>query len=145
MFWFNIYGFIIVLILLLPNFIFALKNKDGFKNKFNNKSLEIFEQVGRFGCFIFMIINVPYTCFGWFFNNALIVYLIVNATLIIVYYTVWLTCLNKTSVFKVLSLSIVPSLIFLFSGVLTRSILLLVFVLIFAHCHIIISYKNSKQ
>ena len=49
---------------MIPNVVFAIKCKDGFDNKWNNKYVEVTEQVGRLGCFGFMIINIPGTCFG---------------------------------------------------------------------------------
>lgn len=42
--WLNIYGLIIMTIIMIPNIVFLIKNKDGFQNKFNSKYLEIFEQ-----------------------------------------------------------------------------------------------------
>lgn len=67
--WFNIYGLIFIVIIMIPNIVFALKCKDGFANKYNNKFVELFEQIGRFGSFIFMILNIPKTYFGFYFNN----------------------------------------------------------------------------
>lgn len=65
MVWLNYYGLIIIAIIMIPNIVFAIKNKDGFQNYRNNKSIEILEQIGRYGCFIFMIVNIPKTYFGW--------------------------------------------------------------------------------
>ena len=62
---FNIYGFTFVAVIMIPNIIFAIKCKDGFENKWNNKLVETMEQIGRFSCFVFMIINIPKTSFGW--------------------------------------------------------------------------------
>lgn len=31
-----------------------MKNKDGFQNLWNNRIIEVFEQIGRFGCLGFM-------------------------------------------------------------------------------------------
>ena len=45
---------------MIPNIIYAIKCKDGFQNKFENKTLELFEQISRFGSFGFMVINVLY-------------------------------------------------------------------------------------
>ena len=58
--WFNIYGMIFIIVIMIPNIIFAIKCKDGFNNKFTNKIIETIEQVGRYGCFALMIINIPY-------------------------------------------------------------------------------------
>ena len=142
--WFNIYGLIFIVIIMIPNIVFALKCKDGFANKYNNKFVELFEQIGRFGSFIFMILNIPKTYFGFYFNNGLILYLIVDSILVALYCLIWAICFKKPSVFRALSLSIIPSILFLYSGVMIRSILLIIFSLIFAPCHILISYKNSK-
>lgn len=129
---------------MIPNIVFALKCKDGFVNKYNNKFVELFEQIGRFGSFIFMILNIPKTYFGFYFNNGLILYLIVDSILVALYCLIWAICFKKPSVFRALSLSIIPSILFFYSGVMIRSILLIIFSLIFAPCHILISYKNAK-
>ena len=142
--WFNIYGLIFIVIIMIPNIIFAVKCKDDFVNKYNNKFVELFEQIGRFGSFIFMIFNIPKTYFGFYFNNGLILYLIVDSILVTLYCLIWAICFKKPSVFRALSLSIIPSILFLYSGVMIRSILLIIFSLIFAPCHILISYKNAK-
>ena len=40
--------------------------------------------------------------------------------------------------------SIIPSVIFLFSGIMSRSILLIIASVLFTPTHILISYKNAK-
>lgn len=143
--WFNIYGLIIIAIIMVPNIVFAIKNKEGFQNGWNNKLIETVEQIGRYGCFLFMIFNIPKTCFGWWFDGALITYLTVNFALVAIYSAVWCVCFRKSNTFRALSLSVLPSLIFLFSGILIRSILLIVSAVLFAPSHILISYKNAKE
>lgn len=93
---FNYYGLIIIVLILLPNIAFAALNKDGFKNAYENKPLEICEQIGRFGCFILMIVNVPYTYFGFWFDRALTAYLAVNGALTFVYLLGWIVLWKKT-------------------------------------------------
>ena len=143
--WINILGLVFIAIIMIPNIVFAIKCKDGFENKWNNKSVEIVEQVGRFGCFGFMVINIPGTWFGWWSDNAFSIYLIVNMVLIILYCGIWIICFRKNTVFRALALSIIPSVIFLFSGIMSRSILLIITSLLFAPAHILISYKNAKS
>lgn len=143
--WFNIFGFIFICIIMIPNVIFAIKCKEGFENKWNNKLVEIIEQIGRFCCFGFMIINIPRTYFGWWSDEAFAIYLIINIILVILYCLIWIICFKKNSVFKALALSIIPSIIFLFSGIMSRSILLIVSSIIFAPSHIMISYYNAKK
>ena len=143
--WFNIFGFAFVVIIMIPNIIFAMKCKNGFENKWNNKFVETMEQIGRFSCFGFMIINIPKTCFGWWNDKAFTIYLIVDIVLVTLYCLIWFICFKKNSMFRALALSIIPSIMFLFSGIMTRSILLILAAIIFAPCHIMISYKNAKN
>ena len=142
--WINIYGLIFIVIIMIPNIIFAVKCKDGFENKRSNKFVEITEQIGRFGCFGFMIINIPKTWLGWRSDEAFAVYLIVDAILVLFYCASWIVCFKKNSVFRALSLSVIPSILFLFSGIMSRSVLLFVAAIIFAPSHIAISYKNAR-
>ena len=113
-------------------------------NKWNNKSVETVEQIGRFGCFGFMIINIPGTWFGWWSDEAFAVYLVVDAVLVTLYCVIWAVCCRKSSVFRALALSIIPSVLFLFSGIMSRSILLTIAAVLFAPSHILISYQNAK-
>ena len=142
--WFNLFGFIFICVIMIPNVIFAIKCKYEFKNKFKNKFIEIMEQLGRFGCMFFMGINIPKTWLGWWGEEAFAIYLIVNIVLITLYCLIWFICFRKNNVFRALSLSIIPSIIFLFSGIMSRSILLVLAAIIFMPSHIMISYKNVK-
>ena len=142
--WLNVFGLVMVAVIMIPNILFAMKCKDGFVNKWNNKFVETVEQIGRFGCFGFMIINIPGTWFGWWSDEAFAVYLVVDALLVTLYCVIWAICFRKSSVFRALALSIIPSVLFLFSGIMSRSILLTIAALLFAPSHIMLSYQNVK-
>lgn len=142
--WLNIFGLIMVAVIMIPNILFAMKCKDGFVNKWNDKFVETVEQIGRFGCFGFMIISIPGTWFGWWSDEAFAVYLVVDALLVTLYCVIWAICFRKSSVFRALALSIIPSVLFLFSGIMSRSILLTIAAVLFAPSHILISYQNAK-
>ena len=75
---------------------------------------------------------------------AFAIYLIVDTILVIVYCVIWIVCFKKSSVFRALALSIIPSILFLFSGIMSRSVLLIIASLLFAPSHIVISYRNAK-
>lgn len=141
----NIFGLAFMAVIMIPNIIFAIKCKDGFENRWNNKLIETLEQIGRFGCFGFMIVYIPKTWFGWQSDEAFAVYLIADTVLILAYCVIWAVCFKKNSMFRALSLSIIPSAIFLLSGILSRSVLLIISAVIFAPCHILISYKNAQK
>lgn len=83
--WFNYYGLAIMAIILIPNIIYAIKHKNDVAPTYTNKKIVIAEQIGRYGCFILMIFNIPYTYFNFWFDSALIVYLSVNGSLCLAY------------------------------------------------------------
>ena len=141
--WFNVFGLVFIAVIMIPNIIFGVKHKDAFENRNQNKAIEIIEQIGRFGCFGFMIFNIPSTWFGWWSDELFSIYLLVDALLIVLYLTLWIVCWRKNNVFRALALSIIPSVIFLFSGIMCRSLLLIISSLLFAPTHIFISYKNA--
>ena len=143
--WINIFGAIFIVIIMIPNIIYAIKCKDGFENKWRNKVVEIAEQIGRIGCFGFMVINIPGTWFGWWSDKAFTLYLVVNIALITFYCIIWIICFSENTIFRALALSIIPSLVFLFSGIMSRSILLIVAAVLFVPAHILISYKNARK
>ena len=130
---------------MIPNVVFAIRCKDGFANNYRNKTVELVEQIGRFGCFGFMIFNVPGTWFGWASNESFALCLILDALLVALYCILWIVCWKKNGVFKALALSILPSAVFLISGITSRSILLILAALLFAPSHILISYQNAKN
>lgn len=142
--WCNVFGLIFMAVILIPNILFEVKCKDGFENKWKNRTVETVEQIGRFGCFGFMIFNIPGTWFGWWSDEAFAVYLVVDALLVGLYCLVWIVCFRKTGLFRALALSILPSVLFLFSGIMTRSVLLTISALLFAPTHIAISWQNAK-
>ena len=145
---FNPWGFLFLSIIMIPNIIFAIKNKEAFENSIQKKwfkILEIFEQIGRYGCFACMIFNISGTYFGFKSDLSFVIYLIVNFVFISAYCIIWIFCFNKNNLFKAISLSVIPSIIFLFSGIISQSILLIIFAIIFAPCHIAISILNTKR
>ena len=142
--WFNPFGLAFITIIMIPNVVFAIRCKDGFANNYRNKTVELVEHIGRFGCFGFMIFNIPGTWFGWASNESFALYLILDALLITLYCVLWIVCWKKKGIYKALALSIIPSVVFLISGIMSRSILLSVAAMLFAPAHILTSYKNAK-
>ena len=72
-----------MIIILIPNAVFAVICKDGFDNIYQNKAVVMFEQIGRYGCFITMVFNLPFTVFGFCSDIAFAIYLAANAVLIL--------------------------------------------------------------
>jgi hypothetical protein len=145
---FNPFGLVFMILIMIPNIIYAVKCKDNFvklpQSKFW-KIREVFEQIGRYGCFACMIFNIPGTCFGFRSLEMFAFYLVINTVLTFAYCLIWVFCFEKNNLFKAISLSVLPSVVFLFSGILSRSVLLTIFALIFAPCHVAISVKSVRK
>lgn len=141
--WFNLTGLIFVVVLLIPNIIYAATNKDGFAGEFHNKFVETGEQIGRFGCFILMFIQPSFVTLGYIYDGAQALYLILGIVLLALYCGGWIVFRKGNSIAKALTLSILPSVLFLESGILTLNIPLIVLSVVFAICHITISCKNT--
>ena len=141
--WFNFYGLALVAIILIPNIIFAATHKDGFENLYQNKVVEILEQVGRFGSFAFMFLQIPELCGGFAFPAAKTLYLAFGFGLVALYCAGWVVFWKESSVRKALVLSVLPSAMFIACGAFSQNYPLLVAAAIFAPAHILISYKNA--
>lgn len=143
--WFNYIGLIIVAVIMIPNVVYAVKCRDGFVNLWQCKMIETLEQIGRYSCFALMIFNIPYAYLGVWFNNGLWWYVAVNAALVAAYLLIWIILFDKNSVFRAAALSVLPSVIFLFSGIALANFPLIGAAAIFAPCHILISCKNAAM
>ena len=140
--WFNYYGLVVIAVIMIPNIIYAVKYRGDDVEAKNNRAAVIAEQIGRYGCILTMIFNIPYTYFGFWFDSALAVYLAVNGGLCVLYLIFWLVCWNREGLLKAVSLSVIPTCIFLFSGVVVANIPLIAFAILFGAGHIYISCKN---
>lgn len=141
--WFNYIGLCIMIVILIPNIAYSIICREEFINRYHNRFMEILEQIGRFGCFGLMIINIPYTYLNFWFDDGLFVYIIVNSLLVFIYVLGWIFCWNKRILLRAYLLSIIPSMIFLFSGIMIRNIPLIISSIAFAIAHIAISLKNA--
>ncbi|MGL6197504.1 MAG: hypothetical protein ACRC3H_01090 [Lachnospiraceae bacterium] len=139
----NIFGLIIMIVIMIPNIVYEIKEKN-FENKYHNKVIEITEQIGRFGSMFLMIINIPLLEYGYWFSNAKLVYMIIISVLTLLYCFIWILYSKNTTLSKAMALAIIPTLIFLISGILLASILLIITALFFGIGHITITLNNNK-
>lgn len=63
---FNFYGLAAIVIILIPNILYAIFNNSGVATVYEKKIIIIFEQIGRFGCMLFMIFKfrILFSVFG---------------------------------------------------------------------------------
>ncbi len=139
----NFFGAAVFLVIMVPNIIYAVRHPEGFENSWHNRAVEILEQVGRYGCMAFMILIIPGLGYGFADRTLHTVYIVSDIVLLAAYCAVWAFCFNRISLFRSLALSVIPSLIFLASGILSNYWPLVLTSLIFAPCHILISVKNT--
>lgn len=142
--WINLIGGIIVALMLIPNIIFAIKNKETQQNK-ANKLIVIAEQIGRYGCMALMVVPLFVWSFGFSPLEFMFVYLGANAILLISYYMCWIAYSKKKQMDTALALAIIPTLIFLISGYLLKHWALVICAVIFGASHIYITYLNNKE
>lgn len=140
---FNLFGLLLMAAILVPNILFARRHPEAFTAPPQNKLLETLEQIGRFSCFGFMVINLPGAVWGFWFPCSREVYFTYGIALTALYCLIWALCFEKATLFRALALSFLPSLLFLGSGVLLRSLPLILSALLFAPCHILISVRSA--
>lgn len=142
--WFNYIGLIVVIVMILPNIIYFFKHRIP-KDKNIPKYMVILENIGRYGSMLFLIFNIPYTWFPYLIEMHIPMYAVIVAFLTFLYVVMFIMLWNQNGFAKALMLSILPSLIFLFSGVMMLSIPLIIASIIFAISHIYISVKNVNE
>ncbi|MGN1328540.1 MAG: hypothetical protein ACI4V4_02460 [Eubacterium sp.] len=140
--WINIFGAIIVIIMLIPNIIFAVRCKEQQTNK-AGKAVTVIEQIGRYGCMALMVIPLFVWKFGFAPLEFMFVYIISNALLLIMYYVFWALYFKNKSMGNALALAIIPTLIFIVSAVSLNHWSLLVMAVLFGISHIYITYINN--
>ena len=140
--WINIFGAVIVILMLIPNIGYAIKNK-GEKNYCTNLFMNIIEQIGRYACIVLMWLPLLVWKFGFASVLEMILYLTCNGIFLAVYWIAFAVYMNRKSLKLALVLAIVPACIFIFSGILLRHWLLAGFAILFAVGHIYVTYKNA--
>ena len=188
--WINLFGLLIIALLLLPNIIYAIKHKDG-RNLCENRCMNVIEQTGRYGSMLFMIFCLREGGYGFSSVALFLVYFFGNALLLVVYWVVWGIYFHVTrtevtgcvkgvtsflpyrkfrpgrgrmrSILRIasqrqffiagkhrsesvgilkMSLAVIPSCLFLLSGITLGYFPLIVSAILFAVGHIYVTYKN---
>ena len=140
--WISVFGAVIVILMLIPNIIYAIKNRNG-KNLCTSRFMNAVEQIGRYACIILMWLTLLVRKFGFASVFEMILYFSGNGVLLAAYWFVFARYLKEKSVKRALVLEFLPACIFLFSGILLRHWLLVSFAVLFAVGHIYVTYKNA--
>ena len=141
--WINLFGGIIVLLMLIPNIVYALKNREE-RNLCTNRVMNVVEQAGRYGCIVWMWLPLLVWKFGFRSASEMLLYFLGNGVLLVAYWLVFARYMRKKTAKRALVLAILPACIFLLSGLLLRHWLLVGFWLLFAVGHIYVTTINAK-
>jgi len=142
--WINLFGAGIVVLIMIPNIIYAVRQKQDEAQAIIPKYLSACEQVGRYGCIVLMWLPLLVWKFGFGSVEELLVYLIANGLLLLSYYLFWGFYFRKKALSNAMALAIIPTLIFLLSGILLRHWLLVIAAVIFGFAHCSITYITNK-
>ena len=142
--WFNADGLIFLILLLIPNIIYAFKCRDSV-NKCTDKWAFIMEQIGRYGSMFFMVFTFGSMTQGWASVTDFIVYLWGSAFLLLVYWIVWMLYFAGRNNWKSMALAILPMVLFLVNGITMRNIPAIILAVLFGIGHIYVTYKNQEN
>ena len=139
--WINAVNAAAVVFLIAVNLICMRRGlADDWKSRY--AAVNVFEQVGRYGCMALMIL--PLTP-GWEFGFAavwrMIAWLTLTILLLAVYAALWV-CKRKGNRAVLYALAVVPVCLFFSNGVLLRHPLLAAFALLFGVFHLRIVHEN---
>ena len=139
--WINAFGAMFVILLLIPNVIYAFKHK-GEKNRCKNVWMNAAEQIGRYGCIVLMWLPLLVWEFGFADVPPMLLYLAGNGTLLLAYWILFARYFKQKTPALAMTLAVLPACMFLLSGVLLRHWLLVGFAVVFAVGHIYVTKKN---
>ncbi len=141
--WINLFGGLIVAIMLIPNIIYAIKYK-GEKNLCKNKLMNVPEQVSRYACIILMWLPLLVWEFGFSTKVEALIYMFGNGFLLFEYLLVFALHLRKRTRMTSLILAVLPASIFLMSGLLLHHWLLVAFAAVFGYSHLYVTVQNLE-
>lgn len=141
--WISVFGAVIVILMLIPNIVYALRNP-GEKNNCTSKIMNAIEQIGRYACIVLMWLPLLVWKFGFPSVFEMLLYLFGNGFLLVLYWAVYAAFLKRKTGKRALALAVIPACIFLMSGLLLRHWLLVVSAVLFGIGHIYVTRKNAE-
>lgn len=143
---FNLWTAGVVLLLLVPNLIYAIRRRGGGISS-SSRAVNILEQVGRFGCMIFMVVplGVRGGEFGFYSVEELILWAAGTLLLLAAYYICWVFYAWKPGRKLALALAVLPCGVFLLSAVLLRHWVLALFTGLFTGTHLYIVQRGGPH
>lgn len=136
----QIYGVIAVVVLLLPNLLSQKGSRGGYV--YPKTHLSVFARIGTLGSNFFMIFGIVGTYLGPWFPFAAELYLLQSALLLLAYIAASLLTAERDTLCRSILLSVLPSALYLSSGILLLSIPLIVTSIVYAAGYIPLCIRN---
>jgi hypothetical protein len=140
--WLNIYGLFIVVLMMVPNILYAIKFH-GMENRCTNKVMIMIEQIGRYTSMFLMIFHIGLAELGFASLKFFVIFIIGNTILMIAYWIIWMLYVKKMMLWKSMALAMIPTAIFIFSGITSRHYLLVIGGIVFGIGHGYVTYHNA--
>lgn len=166
--WINLFGLLIIALLMVPNIVYAIKHK-GERNLCESRCMNALEQIGRYSSMLFLVVCLRDGGYGFSSVALFLVYVLGNLLLLIAYWIVWGIYFygertevtgwvegstsfftagrhrNKNAGVLKMALAVIPSCLFLLSGITLGYFPLIVSAILFAIGHIYVTYKNVSH
>ncbi len=141
--WINLCGAVVVVLMLAPNVVYAIRHKDE-KNLCENKWMNALEQVGRYASIVLMWLPLLVWEFGFSGETGMLLYFAGNVILLAAYWAVFAVYMKKKTTGSALALAVLPTCVFLLSGLTLRHWLLVLSAVLFGIGHIYVTLKNAQ-
>lgn len=139
--WFSLTGLILVLLILAPNIVYAIKHPHS-ENRCTSRLMNILEQIGRYGCILLTVFDFGFLEFGYSLLSIVISCLLGSAALLLAYWICWIPFFRKPGKRLALALAVLPACIFLLHGIARQDIPLIAAAILFGIAH---SYVTSNN
>ena len=140
--WFNFFGFCVLILLFIPNVIYAFHHQEVEHSRVN-LMMDMFEQIGRYGTIAFMCVQIRIFNYGFCTKNLFLLWALTTLILILLYWFGWIFYYFHKGRCVTMYLAVIPSIIFINTGIFMRYVALILFACIFAVGHCYVTFKNN--
>lgn len=140
--WINLFGIMVVILLLIPNLMYAMKFRHEGHPRLN-RGIYFWEQIGRYASMFLMAFPVWGAEAGFRSAGLFLAYGIGNAVMLVVYWLIWVLYFYRQDFWKSMALAVIPTGIFLVSGITLGNIFLVFSAVVFGVSHIYITYVDG--
>ena len=132
----NFYGCFFIALAMIPDVISDVMRPDhGHKGRLFDP-IALLERVSHFACLVFMILQISDFCLGWWSDEAFAAYLVISTAIAVFYLLAWILYAKKHTRFWALAHAAAQGALFLFGGIMSRSLFLILSAFLFIPCHI---------